>query len=431
MKENGSKKFLILIIVLLLLATVGVLGWMIYSGKGGSLGESIKNVLPFGQGGGDRPQGVGTNTEGGGGGMINGGENQPVVVLRKLHNSPVAGIYSFIKQKTGTTTKDVIVRYIERGLGHIYETNMTTLSEGRISNETRPKIYEALWGGNGNNLAIRYLDGDDGETIQTYAITLSTIKSGTSTDGVTVSSSGIFLPENISEMAISRGKDDRVFYILPNGDSSAGIISGFDGKKKTQLFDSPLKEWLPFWPNDKLITLTTKPSQNVPGFMFFLDTQSGKTTNVLGGVNGLTTLTSPDGKNVLYSESVNGGLALSVYHTDTATSEKLSITTLPDKCVWSKLQKGVLYCGVPQNIPGAGYPDSWYQGVTSFTDDLWKINSGTGETILLASPSKLSGEDVDATKLSLSPDESFLFFVNKKDSAPWSLNLTVDSSQNS
>jgi hypothetical protein len=84
----------------------------------------------------------------------------------------------------------------------------------------------------------------------------------------------------------------------------------------------------------------------------------------------------------------------------------------------------VLYCGVPQTAPSGSLPDGWYQGVVSFSDDMWMINTQTGVTTLLVSPLKVAGEEIDATKLLLSPDESFLLFVNKKDSAPWSLKLT-------
>ena len=422
--NSSTKKIIIVAIIVLVVAGIGIFGWMVYTGKAGVVGETIKTFLPFGKGGEERTGDTSIPDTGTGGGMIVGENEQSVSILRKLHNSPVAGVYAFTKRIAGTTTQDVVARYIERGLGHIYETNMSDLKEERISNETRLKIYEALWGNAGNGVVIRYLNGDKNDTIQTYSMVLRDIKNATGTEeGRRIESDGVFLPENISEVAISQERGDRIFYILPTGDSSVGITAGFDGKKQVQVFDSPLKEWLSFWPNDKLITLTTKPSQNVPGFMYFLDTQTGKTTKILGRINGLTTLTSSDGKNVLYSESKNGGLDLYVYAVAGDVKTKLSLTTLPDKCAWSKLKKEVLYCGVPQVPPRGSFPDSWYQGVTSFSDDIWMIDAATGVTTMLVSPPKTAGEEIDATKLLLSPDESFLLFVNKKDSAPWSLKL--------
>lgn len=422
---DSSKKIIITAVIVLIIIIVGVLGWMIYAGKAGVVGEKVRTFLPFGSGGEERADTIPSSGTETGGGMIVGENEQVPALLRKLHSSPVAGVYAFTKQVAGTATQDVLARYIERGLGHIYETNMTTLIEERISNETRLKLYEATWGNKGNGIVIRYLEGENEDTIQTYSMVLREIKNGTTTEeGRSVESSGVFLPENISDIAVSQEKGDRVFYILPRGDSSVGITSGFDGKKQMQIFASELKEWLPLWPNEKLITLTTKPSQNVPGYMFFLDAQTGKTTRILGGINGLTTLTSPNGKKVLYSESRAGGFDLYVYDVASNTKTNLSLSTLPEKCVWSKLKKDVLYCGAPQTVPSGSFPDSWYQGVVSFSDDIWMIDTTTEVTTMLVTPIKIAGEEIDATKLALSPDESFLFFVNKKDSAPWSLKLT-------
>lgn len=429
--KSPTRKIFVVAIILFIIILFGALGWLIYSGKGGSVGEKVRSFLPFlpfGKGGKEITTPPPTGETPSGGGIIVGEEgNRPVVILRKLHTSPVAGLYPFLRAQPGrptaTSTPDTVVRYLERGLGHIYETNMTTLKENRISNETRPKIYEAVWGNSGNGVVIRSLRNDE-KTIWSYSITLRDIKNSTSTEeGKSVESLGVFLPDNISELAVSQGRDDKVFYVLPTGDSSVGITSGFDAKKKVQLLESPLKEWLPQWPNDKLITLTTKPSQKVPGLMFFVDTLSGNTTKILGGINGLTTLTSPDGKKVLFSESTGNSFTLGVYDILNDKKTTLSLATLPEKCVWSKLKKMVVYCGVPGKVPVGDYPDAWYQGIASFSDDLWMVDTETGTTTLLASPTKLVGEDIDVTKLFLSPDESFLVFVNKKDSTPWSLKL--------
>jgi len=80
-------------------------------------------------------------------------------------------------------------------------------------------------------------------------------------------------------------------------------------------------------------------------------------------------------------------------------------------------------------ILSGSLPDGWYQGVVSFSDDIWRIDITTGVTTMLVSPPKTAGEEIDATKLLLSPDEAFLLFVNKKDSTPWSLKLTEGTSQ--
>src|SRR3989344_5370447 len=135
MESNTStKKIIIIALVVLVVAGIGIFGWMIYAGKGGVVGEKVRTFLPFGGGGEERAEVTPTPGQETGGGMIVGEGEQTVSILRKLHNSPVAGVYAFTKRTAGTTTQDTVVRYIERGLGHIYETNMSDLKEERISN---------------------------------------------------------------------------------------------------------------------------------------------------------------------------------------------------------------------------------------------------------------------------------------------------------
>ena len=144
--KTPKEKIALLAIFILIVAILGALAFLVYSGRGGAVGEKVKTFLPFGSGGEPREGGEIIPPDTTGGGIIEGSPAEKI--LKKLHNAPVAGLYPFTRtqqgQKTSTSTLDTIVRYIERGLGHIYETNMTTPEEEiRISNETRLKIYEA------------------------------------------------------------------------------------------------------------------------------------------------------------------------------------------------------------------------------------------------------------------------------------------------
>ena len=73
---------------------------------------------------------------------------------------------------------------------------------------------------------------------------------------------------------------------------------------------------------------------------------------------------------------------------------------------------------------GGLYPDSWYQGEISFFDQLWRIDVKTGNTSMLADPGNTIGaEEIDGIKLALDEGENYLFFVNKKNSILWELEL--------
>jgi hypothetical protein len=149
--------------------------------------------------------------------------------------------------------------------------------------------------------------------------------------------------------------------------------------------------------------------------MYEVDTGTKNFSRVLGPINGLTTLTSPNGKLTLYGDD---NLSLYLYHNDTKTSDLLGIKTLPEKCVWGS-GNDVIYCAVPKTISGT-YPDDWYQGTISFSDQFWKIDAKTENTTLLFDPSTITGgEEADGIKLATDTGENYLFFVNKKDSYLW------------
>ena len=166
-----------------------------------------------------------------------------------------------------------------------------------------------------------------------------------------------------------------------------------------------------FWPNNKTITVTTKPASNVPGYAYVINSDKRDFNKILGEINGLTTLASPDGKKWFLCSDNN--LSLSIFNTETENSNLLGVKTLPEKCVWGTTSD-IVYCAVPKFIDRGQYPDSWYQGEVSFSDQIWKIDVVSGNTIMLLDSASLGGEEVDGIKLNLDENQNFLLFVNKK-----------------
>jgi hypothetical protein len=309
------------------------------------------------------------------------------------------------------------LRYVDRATGNIYQTFADKIEERRFTDTVIPKVYEALFGSNGESVVMRYLKAD-GRTIQTFLSNLPKEYLG----GDTMESNeakGIFLPENIKDISLSADTES-MLYLFISRDNMIATTHEFKTGKKVQLFDSPFTEWLSTWPNSKLTTFTTKPASGMPGYMYAMDPASKNLIQVLGKVNGLTTLASPSGNLVLYGDD---SLSLSLYDTDARTVRSIGIRTLPEKCIWGT-GSDFIYCAVPRTIAGTQYPDIWYQGEVSFSDQLWKIDVDTGNTTLVADPLTITGaEDIDAIKLALDSDEKYLFFVNKKDSFLWKLEL--------
>ncbi|MBU0611931.1 hypothetical protein KKA39_00675 [Patescibacteria group bacterium] len=364
-------------------------------------------------------------------------QEQPKTKLNKISSIPIAGYGIFMKERFKDilsspqnteieTTTEVTppptelvpaVKYVDKTIGNIYQTFASNIYERKFSEIVIPNVHEAYFTNNGESVVMRYLK-EDNKTIETFIGTLPKETPGSdSTENNTIDA--VFLPENVSDLSISPD-GSKIFYLFNSSNSVVGIISDTSGVKKSQVFDSPFTEWLSWWPNNKIITLTTKPSSNVPGHMYELDLNKKEFNKVLENINGLTTLASPSGEMVLYSDN---NLSLRVYDTKTRESISVGLKTLPEKCVWGKTSEYV-YCAVPKYVEQGNYPDSWYMGEISFSDEIWRMNIEIGAGTLLSDTTSVNGvEDIDGIRLSLDENENYLFFINKKDSYLWKLDL--------
>lgn len=333
-------------------------------------------------------------------------------ILRQISNEPVAGGIAFKQSDL------LMIRYVDRGTGHIHETTDQSLEKTQISNATIPKVIESVWSPSGQSVIMRYIkDGTDN------IISLSAnIVNATTSQDISKILKTVFLPSNISQLAMNPF-GDKIFYLINDGGESVGIISKIDGTQKKEVFKSPIKEWLALWTNADTITLATKPSAIAPGYLFFLNGKTGVESKILGATNGLTALTSSSTKNILYSESSDDSIKLSQFNSKTGLAKTLSFKTLPEKCVWSRNDDSVAYCAVPNVFPNGEYPDSWYQGLVSFTDSVWKFDTKTNSSELIFNIQRETGKEIDMTNLFLSDNDEYLFFINKKDLTFWSLAL--------
>ncbi|MBP9711601.1 MAG: hypothetical protein KBD55_01025 [Candidatus Pacebacteria bacterium] len=355
--------------------------------------------------------------------------------LKQISSMPIAGYSIFQKEilletptlETNTTevapvktSKKVtppktefvpMVRYVAKEDGNIFQSFLKNVEERRFSNTVIPKIYEAFFGNSGQTVLMRYLKSDD-KTIETFVGNLP--KEILGQEPVQNNEvKGTFLPENITSMSLSQDSS-KLFYLFNVGEAGIGI--NYDlVSKKTQILNSPFTEWLSQYPNSKMISLTTKPSGLVQGYMYKLDIGTKSLNRVLGGINGLTTLTSPNGKLIIFADA---NLSLNLYSIETGETKSLGLRTIPDKCVWGK-NSDMVYCATPVSIPQATYPDSWYMGETSFRDQIWRIDISTINTVLISSLS----DATDAINLSLDQNEDYLLFINKNNSFLWELSL--------
>lgn len=335
-------------------------------------------------------------------------------LFQKQNNLPVTGkidtatapLFTETKTEQGQAEYEYLpgIRYVERKNGHLYKMLFKDFSPIKISNSTIPGIHEAFFDKEGGTVLYRYLSNED--IINTFLATLG-------------KPSGEYLNANITDLSVSKDKT-RFFYLVENNNSGIGFVQSFATGIKQAVFSHPFTEWVSEWDNNGNLYLTTKASYFSTGNIYILN-QSNKTlSKILGGINGLTTKVSPDGKKVLYSVSDNKGPHLMVFVEDGRKFIDLKTYGLADKCVWSSDNVNV-YCAIPEVIEGYEYPDIWYQGIVSFVDSFVKIDTSDPDRITIAKSSDEA--PVDAINLTLSKNEEIMFFINKKDYTLWSLNI--------
>lgn len=437
--SNNQTKILIGLILGLIFILSGYGAYKYFTGGAGENGGVGGDASTFPESGsivpgGDSTVDVSDGQPSGSTGGVGSSVTQGVVVdeldIKVVSERPTTGGVFIEKEdpESPIKAKKLYVRYIERESGHIYEMAYNENIPSKVSNTTITRVYETYSNNTNRVVLIRRLSEAD-EIQNLYAVLeekAPTTSPAALIEAVAGKLNQSLLSFNIKGVAISPNKN-KIFYLTEVGDNFVGTIEDFtvrSGVGKKQVFTSPLHEWLIQWPEENTLFFNTKPSANIPGFLFSQSLNKTGIVKVLDSINGLTSNVSPDTKTILYSESTPSGLKTYLYNTTTKESSALSLATLPEKCTWGGADKTTLYCAVPSSLPLAEYPDFWYQGIISFGDEMWKIDSITGNTELLVDKATLErGGGVDAINLVLNSNENYILFTNKKDSSLWQIKI--------
>lgn len=372
------------------------------------------------------PSAILNNTTGTGEQVVSNGQNSNNGAFTQITQNPIAGYIAFDRTVTipsavagekPVTTTEHVIRYVSRTNGYVYEiSNNTRL---RITNISIPNVYEALFTPDGKTVIERFLR-DDTQTIATYIIPIPDQNS----DGTRTQREGVYLPDNISSISMSPD-GTKAIAVLPG--SLNTTITSFTIPTNTatnytttskELYRSPFSEWLVSTPNQNSIFLQTKASNSSEGFVYGLDTANTKLRRIIGNIMGLTTSISPNSAYVLYSEasSVSNIINTKLYTIATGNTIAIGHNILPEKCTWLASQN--LLCAGNDTITEGAYPDSWYAGVSRFSDAFYQINSTNGNYQVINNGLDIS---VDAINLQTSEKEGFLYFIDKSTGNLWRL----------
>ncbi len=345
-------------------------------------------------------------------------------LFKKLSSRPVAGFSSFTKTKTistpGATPKDKLIlqtisehfiRYVDRQSGYVYEIKGDQVPT-QISNIFIPSIYEAFFIDDNNTAILRFLR-DDSRTIASYSVPIPP----ENTDGTRTQKEGVYLLDNIKNIAISSDQKELI-RLTQEGEQSTILSSNSIDKNKKELLRHPLKEWLLSWVNKDDIFMQTKTSGVTNGFLYKLNTKDRRLVRVLGDINGLTTSVSPSGNFVFYSQSTLNGFVSKILNTKTGETFDTGLSVLPEKCSWLKNED--LICAGESFVPQATYPDAWYAGIVSFSDKIIRVYTQNNTFDVIYSGDE---ETFDMTNLQVNEQTNKLFFIDKNTGFLWEFSL--------
>lgn len=352
-------------------------------------------IFPFGR----------SDNEGGGASLPGGNDIEPVETpvprLRQVSERPTAGGHPFEEDDR------IVIRYMDRETGHIYETFADTSTVRRVSNTTIPGVLEVLWVNKASGIIRSFEDSE----IENFAFRLTGSASSTQT------TSGVFTGTWVWG-SLSPNKEDLLTLWHEDG-GSVVRLSNPQNENESVIFRSPLRLWIPKRTNSTNY-LQTAPASGTSGFLYRVSNSS--LIPVVSDIPGLLTLPSPDGSYVLISSGGQNFASLSLINTTSGARTQLPFSSLAYKCVWTQ-DSELVVCGVPTALPGGEYPNVWLEGRVSFNDSLWLINPETGETTELSNIEEEYGESLDVWQPALDETGSILTFINKKDLSFWSFEV--------
>lgn len=413
-----SKKIILGILIVVILGGVGYFVWMKNAPSNAASGEnggfSFRNFFPFGnsdditneitvdQATDNSSETASTSTQT--------ANNQPTPKLRKVSNSPIAGMVLF---DVGTTT---YVRYIEKATGNIYEARGDKQDIRRLTNTTIPKINRAFWLPQGDGVVVQTVNEND--FIETSFIKLKAAKATSTEISVPYDTVISKLPTGIQEISV-RPDGKKIVYYLKTGISD-WFTSNPDGTEKKNIYQNNIQNWIPQWYSTNNILLTTKASVSALSYGYSLNISTNQLSKSLGGFTGGSAEASSDGKNFLVSNNEDDSLNL--FLVKNGISSNLQIKTLPEKCAWDPSDTNYIICGVPKTFPSGSYPDSWYQGKVGTDDLVERINIADKFLYVISNPQEESG-DMDVKEIAVSQKGNYTTFINKNDSSLWLLRI--------
>jgi len=309
----------------------------------------------------------------------------------------------------GLTADGNKVKYYNKEKGGVFECNLDGSDLDRTSSVNLEGLLEVLWSPSKTKVITIF---EKNHQLEKYYYDYTTGLAGE-------------IDKNIRWVSWSQ-TEDKIAYQYYNSITEDNNISTAnpDGTSWTNLMQTRMKDLIIEWPKSEIISLRTRASGLAQSLVYTIDQTTNDLEKVIAETYGLTILWSPRGDKILFSETNNQGtnLRLKVLNLDDNSINEVSLVTLTEKCAWSQ-DNQTIFCAVPKNIPSrAILPDDYWKEKIVFSDDFWKIDLNTQQAEQIYSPGGGS-EIYNVKEILLSPNENYLFFINRSDGSLYNLEL--------
>lgn len=321
--------------------------------------------------------------------------------LSQLSTRPVAGFVLIEKADSQ------YIRYGEKGTGHIYEIDLASGQEYRLSGKTVANTSEVKFNEDGTAVALTAYKAGMRHT-QVYMVPEAEDEEAASRS----------LPVNSGNIALTGSST--VFYTIK--DTGGAVAYEYDIKSgaAVELWRLPLSDINVFLTNSGTYVVN-KPAPALRGALYLV--VNGKLEPVSEPRVAYAGKPNKEGTRYLetYYDSESGQLVS--YVIDVVTKDKfpLRITALPEKCAFASMSND-LWCGAMIPSEAKTSPQflrNWYSGVAVSDDMLWKNNLDEGYALLAVDVMESLGFSIDITDADFSTDGSILLFRNKLNDNLW------------
>lgn len=292
-----------------------------------------------------------------------------------------------------------VVRFAERGTGHLYEISLGDGTERRITNTTFARTTGAVWSPNGTRVVLE-IQGDNG--IEEF---LGSINKSDSGEGALT---GKNLPAGARNIAFGGAAGDEVYFSVSTVAGTTGYKEDLKTGTRSILFSIPLSAVVIDWNPTPLIT--TKATAGLVGYAY-----NSSLSRKAGGTPGFLAEGGPDG--LLLTTGIETQSVVSRIR-NTTTSLSLNQDVIPEKCTFTETGDELI-CAVPREISANDFPDKWYRGEVSYDDTFYSFDTASGRATLLANPRATAGRSVDAIDLNVDQGGDYIIFRNKTDYSLW------------